>query len=432
MLANARRLQIAGYTGLVSARIGGIAVTNGAVYYSIWGTSLADGATAALMRVPFGGGASTAVLDGAGLPVFTDTLMVYPVPGSGTESAIMTAPLAGGPPTQVGTFSLNDGVYLSGFTADDNFAYYAANDGVYAVALNPDAGGAGPIPLTTQLPANQMPSGLGLFGNQLIFGWSQGGIESVQLPPQANSPVTTLGAGHEGGISVMPCGPASCWLGWEGYDFEEIDPVGNVLSTVSTDSLPWGYHWSYVAFDGTSFLVAGNGPLLYQDLRAGFLARVAVSDGTVTMLGSMEDAQAVAVDDECVYWASDSGLFSLSKTTTQTFAFDGVPPPTARDAGLSAGPSTDGGADAGSCFFAASNYDQSCVTDGDCVEVYSTDYCSNKTCLCSGDPISVAGRAQFNADIAQTPLGSGALQPPPCSCPTALPPPRCRAGLCSR
>jgi hypothetical protein len=105
----------------------------------------------------------------------------------------------------------------------------------------------------------------------------------------------------------------------------------------------WGYHGQYVAFDGTSFFLAGNGPLLYEDLRAGFLARVSVSDGTVTMLGSMEDAQAVAVDDQCVYWASDSGLFSLSKTTSQTFALDGVPPPTAPDAGVSANPSLDGG-----------------------------------------------------------------------------------------
>ena len=194
----------------------------------------------------------------------------------------------------------------------------------------------------------------------------------------------------------------------------------------------WGYHGQYVAFDGTSFFLAGNGPLLYEDLRAGFLARVSVSDGTVTMLGSMEDAQAVAVDDQCVYWASDSGLFSLSKTTSQTFALDGVPPPTAPDAGVSANPSLDGGRRRRLLLFAASSYDQSCVADGDCVEVYSIDDCSNRTCLCSGDPISVAGRAQFNADIAKTSLGSGALQPPPCSCPTPLPPPCCRAGMCTR
>jgi hypothetical protein len=433
MLVNARELQVAGYADLGSGSIWGIAVTGTDVYYTIEG-ELPGGVTAALMRVPLGGGLSTPVTTGsfAGA-VITGTQLVFVRQGSGTENDIMTIPLAGGPPTQVGTFSLNPDVFMTGFTADDNFVYYTTSNGVYAVPLNPDAGSAGVIPITTQLPPDhQNPEGLGLFGNQLIFGWSNGGIESVPLPPQANAPVTTLNAGHDESLYVTLCGSTSCWLGWEDYGFEKIDSTGKSLATLSIDSLPWLYHWEYAAFDGTSFFLAGNGPLRYVNLRAGFLARVAASDGTVTMLGGMEFAQDVAVDDECVYWASASGLFSLSKTTTQTFTLDGVPLPPAGDAGVSTGPSVTAGADGGACYFEASNYDQSCVADGDCVEVFSTDYCSNTKCFCSGDPISVTGRAQFNADIAKTPLGSGALQVPPCSCPTPAPPPCCRAGMCTR
>ena len=263
----------------------------------------------------------------------------------------------------------------------------------------------------------------------LIFGLSQGGIESVQLPPQANGPATTLGAGHEGGIWVIPSGPTSLWLAWEGYDLEEIRPAGRCPLDAFDRLLALGRpgirrdvvlrRWR-----------RRPGASLLEILIPGFLARVAVSDGTITMLGSMEGALDVAVDDECVYWTSASGLYSLSKTATQPFALDGVPPPGAGDAGVNVAPSTDGGADAGACVFQASSYDRSCALDGDCVVVISTDYCTNTACDCGGDPISVAGRAQFNTDISRTPLGSGALQWPPCSCETPAPI-CCRAGMCT-
>lgn len=88
--------------------------------------------------------------------------------------------------------------------------------------------------------------------------------------------------------------------------------------------------------------------------------------------------------------------------------------------------------DSAACTFLASNYDQSCTTDTDCTEVSSGDYCSTSVCLnCGGSPISVAGAALFNADISNTPRGSGAIPPPNCSCPSSIPiPPCCVAGTC--
>ncbi|HXJ19052.1 MAG TPA: hypothetical protein VMT03_02380 [Polyangia bacterium] len=425
MLANARSLQIAGNASPVSARLGNIAVKGAAVYYTVWGTSLPDGSTGALMQVPVTGGASTVVATGnIGQFVTTDSLAVFAAPDdTGMEVSIATVPLAGGAPATVATIP---GSTTYGLSADDDFIYLAARDEVSAIPLHPAAGSDAFILITKDIPPNQSPEGLGLFGNQLIFGLTQGGIESVPLPPRTNSPVTTLGAGSDGGLAVLPCGPSSCWVGWGGVGLEEIDSTGNVLSTLSTGSLRWGA----VASDGTTFYLVGNGALLYGDLVPGFLARVAPSNGAVTTVGSMEEALDVAVDDECVYWASESGVFSLSKSATQTFALDGVPPPAAADAGTTLGPATDGGADAGSCVFEASNYDRSCQLDGDCVAVHSADYCSNTACGCGGDPVSVAGRAQFNADISKTPLGSGALQWPPCSCPVPAPI-CCRAGMCT-
>ena len=429
MLVNARALQIGGYPGPVSANLGDVVVGGADLYFTARGASLRGGGTAAVMRVPRGGGTSMTVATASqdvGRPVITDTAVVFTAQTSDTEDTILMGPLGGVPPRALATLPADE--LSNGFAADDTFAYFAAIDGIYAVPLQPDGGSASLIPMTTWMPANRgLPDGLGLFGNQLIFGLSQGGIESVPLPPQANSPVTTLGTGHEGGMVVIPSGPTSRWLGWYGYDLQQIDPQGHVLSTLSTGSL----RWEDLAFDGTSFFAVGNSPgLLYGDLVAGFLARISVSDGTITTLGTMEEAVDVAVDDECVYWTSASGLYSLSKTATHTFELDGVPPAGAADAGVNVGPSADGGDYAGACLFQASSYDQSCALDGDCVAVVSTDYCTNTACDCGGDPISVAGRAQFNADVSKTPLGSGALQWPVCSCQTPAPV-CCRAGMCT-
>jgi hypothetical protein len=340
MLANARALHVDGAAGPLSAHIGAIAVHGSDVYYTAWGVSFAAGANSAVMRVPRVGGASTVIASGfeIGASAITDTQVVFTAQPSPQEDAIITVPLAGGTPTIVATFSVD---LTNGVAADDDFAYFTRTGGMYAVPLNAGAGSASPVTITTQVPSHQLPDGLGLFGNQLIFGWSQGGLESVPLPPRADSPVTTLGAGHEGGMLIVPSGPSSAWLAWAGYDLQQIDPQGNVLSTLSTGALPW----CDLAFDGTAFFAVGNGPTLYGNLVPGFLARISVADGAITTLGTMEDASDVAVDDQCVYWASAAGLFSLAKTAPHPFALDGVPPPAAADAGASPA------ADADACMF---------------------------------------------------------------------------------
>jgi hypothetical protein len=82
----------------------------------------------------------------------------------------------------------------------------------------------------------------------------------------------------------------------------------------------------------------------------------------------------------------------------------------------------------GTCFIDTSRYDQSCSLDSDCVAevedagvglrgliVQSGDYCQ-AMCFCPGMAISRVAVAQYVADVARTPLGSGAISPQFCDC----------------
>jgi hypothetical protein len=103
--------------------------------------------------------------------------------------------------------------------------------------------------------------------------------------------------------------------------------------------------------------------------------------------------------------------------------------------GSNDGPNMDGAghasADAysGICMISAASYDQSCIVDTDCQEVTSTNYCA-ASCLCGGSAINIGAASQFNADISETPLGSGALGPVGCPC-AQTPGPCCRSGTCT-
>jgi hypothetical protein len=73
----------------------------------------------------------------------------------------------------------------------------------------------------------------------------------------------------------------------------------------------------------------------------------------------------------------------------------------------------------------ASDYDQTCVSDADCVAVTDGDLCDSNRCSCPSALISSRVAAQYAADYAQKFNGlSGAG----CSCPFA--PPVCKNGLC--
>lgn len=86
------------------------------------------------------------------------------------------------------------------------------------------------------------------------------------------------------------------------------------------------------------------------------------------------------------------------------------------------------------CNVVASNYNQTCRVDSDCVELTATwvvhfgDWC--ESCICPNGAINQDSVARYLADVGKTPIGSGNVRAPLCSCPnTSLP--CCQGGQCS-
>ena len=84
--------------------------------------------------------------------------------------------------------------------------------------------------------------------------------------------------------------------------------------------------------------------------------------------------------------------------------------------------------DAASCILSASDYDNSCKTDSDCVAAGSGDACS-APCEpgCKNVTINVAELPRYQADLARTPFGYCSIG---CGCPVGDGTPKCIAGTC--
>jgi len=90
------------------------------------------------------------------------------------------------------------------------------------------------------------------------------------------------------------------------------------------------------------------------------------------------------------------------------------------------------GSEAGTCFLPASDYDQSCTIDSDCVPINSAeDWCSSSQCACGAtEAINVGDEARYMADWSKTPQGSGAAHPL-CLCGLNVAVACCHAGQCT-
>jgi hypothetical protein len=108
------------------------------------------------------------------------------------------------------------------------------------------------------------------------------------------------------------------------------------------------------------------------------------------------------------------------------------------------GSSSDSSVDAAACSISPSDYDQSCSVDSDCLGVIDTDggifgsfglvvqsgnYCQ-PLCLCGGGAINRSAAAQYLQQVSMTPLGSGAIMRPACSCPSMSTAACCSGGRC--
>jgi len=250
--------------GPVAAGFGTIAASPSALYFTTYvdqndGVSLALGGS--LMSIPLGGGAPTQVASGLGFkkPFMTATgaIVGETLLNQGGDSIIFV-PFSGGAPTTI--VALADGNILgNGMATDGTFVYYGEIGGqgsVQASQIDADGADAGPVTIVPGTFPNPSPDVIGVFGQRLMFIYPQGQIESVALPPQANSPVTTLGTAMPGPEDLVPCGTDACWLAL-GNGIDEINPLDGGAIQVHSLISAVAHQWDY-AFDGTSFYVIGS------------------------------------------------------------------------------------------------------------------------------------------------------------------------------
>jgi streptogramin lyase len=169
-----------------------------------------------------------------------------------------------------------------------------------------------PAPVTL---ASTLSAAIGVFGQRLLFFLPQGDVDSVSLPPESNSPVTTLGTSAAGPADVMPCGTDACWLGEGAEALMRIDPAGGPIAVIP---LPSGLTSPLdVAFDGVDFYIIDGESGTTE--RLGIMAADGSSFAIIATMSSTGGGS-VAVDDECVYWSNALGIFSLAKTAEGPFA----------------------------------------------------------------------------------------------------------------
>jgi hypothetical protein len=80
------------------------------------------------------------------------------------------------------------------------------------------------------------------------------------------------------------------------------------------------------------------------------------------------------------------------------------------------------GCKSSSCSLAASDYDQACQEDSDCVAVFLGSFCASHSCACENAAINVSSYNQYSSDFDRD-------DAPRCPCPDA-PPVACNQGTC--
>jgi hypothetical protein len=258
-----------------------------------------------LLQVPVVGGPRTEIASGyafMGL-VVTDTSLIVArnnaVPNTDADD-IVSIPRSNGPPTTLFTFDANDFPF-AGPTTDGAFVYFSSSAGVRAVPLA--------SPTSSIMLTSYTPTGVWAIRSRLVMTFTLGDVMALPLPPAEQAPVELLASGLGAGpLHLMTCGTNVCWL--EGYTLiEKIDPLGGpVMSTSLPPSLGWIMD---AVFDGSDFFVVGGSASTGAGDK---IARVPSSGGSMSLLVTTSGGAAIAVDDECVYWSSTEGIFSLAKT----------------------------------------------------------------------------------------------------------------------
>jgi DNA-binding beta-propeller fold protein YncE len=143
----------------------------------------------------------------------------------------------------------------------------------------------------------------------------QGGdVESVPLPYKGGAAQVL-----QTGLSVAPqdliqCSGRVCWVDEGTNAIDQVDPSAGPVKAV-VNMPPWFGEAASVAFDGTNFYVSN-----YVDGNGGNrIARfLPAATGQPATIARPVDGGALAVDDECLYWTSADGIYSIAKTAPGT------------------------------------------------------------------------------------------------------------------
>ncbi|MGO9834728.1 MAG: hypothetical protein ACLP1X_10960 [Polyangiaceae bacterium] len=136
----------------------------------------------------------------------------------------------------------------------------------------------------------------------------EGYIENI--PIDGGSP-TTIATGRPNAAFPLACGADICW--WTGAAPSDMGPPGQgavarlapdggLTTLPNAPSIPTSF-----LFDGTDFFET----VLCEGCGGGPLLRIPASGAPIVM---MANGAYAAVDDTCVYYSTQSGIFSVVKT----------------------------------------------------------------------------------------------------------------------
>jgi hypothetical protein len=241
------------------------------------------------------------------------------------EFTLVSAPLDGGAPTST---ILNAPTASGNFASDGAFIYFSDAHGTEAMSLLADGGDAGILNLThtSPQPGNQFGEGQGLlevFGDQLLLSTGMG-VESISLPPTTPGPLTAVSTDADF-YGFVPCQIDACWVDGDGT-ITTMTPSGDLTRTPVP--LEGSYFLVQVVSDGTSFyrLVAQNVGVVQGTTQTNWrLERIASDGGSSpfvvgTFVVGTNNTPSIAVDDDCLYWSGDQGIFSVSKAAQGPFS----------------------------------------------------------------------------------------------------------------
>ncbi|HUJ58566.1 MAG TPA: hypothetical protein VLX92_08740 [Kofleriaceae bacterium] len=281
--------------GVVGVEVPDLAIDASGLYFNITytGQNGAPGPTGHIMRFAFDGNPASALADSPNPERFAivgDTLV-----WADDSARIRAVPLAGGSVRDVATTTGQPGWIAS----DGQTVYFNDSDGDKAVAL---AGGA--PQLLTATPAFSAS----LIGSDLVLADFQNG--NLDRMPAAGGTIVQLASGQEGPLYPQPCagGSALCWI--DGGTLQ--DTVGTLMQLgnapgaaprqLSQDS--WLWHAHGLASDAAAF---------YLTTDALALVRVPAAGGAPEVLQMLNGDGDVVADDQCLYYSTLDGVFSLAK-----------------------------------------------------------------------------------------------------------------------